>query len=57
MRHTFATIALKTGISAKVVSEHLGQSTIAITLHLYFRVALGIDREATDKISEAMFGE
>lgn len=57
VRHTYATIALKTGIPAKVVSEHLGHSTIAITLDLYSHVTPGIDREATDKISAAMFGE
>jgi len=57
VRHTYATIALKTGIPAKVVSEHLGHSTIAITLDLYSHVTPGIDREATDRISAAMFGE
>lgn len=57
VRHTYATIALKTGIPAKVVSEHLGHSTIAITLDLYSHVTPGIDRDATDRISAAMFGE
>lgn len=38
LRHTFATRALENGISAKVVQELLGHSTITLTLDLYTHV-------------------
>ena len=38
LRHTWATLALQTGIHPKVVSERLGQSTISITLDTYSHV-------------------
>jgi integrase len=57
VRHTYATIAMKMGEAPKVVSEHLGHSTIAITLDLYSHVTSSHDREATTRISAAMFGE
>ena len=35
LRHTWATLALEAGVSAKVESERLGHTGIAITLDLY----------------------
>ena len=35
LRHTWATLALEAGVPAKVVSERLGHTGIAITLDLY----------------------
>jgi integrase len=57
VRHTYATVALKAGIPAKVVSDHLGHSTIAITLDLYSHVSLGMDRDATDLLNSMWFGK
>ena len=44
VRHTYATLALKAGVHAKVVSERLGHSSIAITLDLYSHVTPGMAR-------------
>jgi len=38
LRHTWATIALQTGIHPRVVQERLGHSNIAITLQAYSHV-------------------
>ncbi|MDQ1633650.1 MAG: hypothetical protein QOJ32_459 [Frankiaceae bacterium] len=41
LRHTWATLALPAGINPKVVQEHIGHASVAITLDLYTHV----DRE------------
>ncbi len=45
-RHTYATIALKHGIPAKVVQERLGHSDIGVTLNIYSHVTPGLGRRA-----------
>lgn len=35
LRHTYATLALQSGVHPKIVSERLGHSTIALTLDVY----------------------
>jgi integrase len=47
LRHTAATLMLLERIPAKVVSETLGHSTIAITLNLYSHVLPEMQQEAT----------
>ena len=44
MRHSYATAALKAGISAKVISERLGHASVAFTLQTYGHVIPGMDR-------------
>jgi integrase len=51
LRHTFATRALEAGIPAKIVSEILGHSTVAITLDLYSHVSVDTKREAIEKMA------
>jgi integrase len=46
VRHSYATAALRAGISAKVVSERLGHASIAITLDTYSHVLPQADEEA-----------
>lgn len=50
-RHTWATLALSAGIPAKVVSERLGHSTVAITLDRYSHVVEGMDRDAAERVA------
>jgi integrase len=38
VRHSYATAALKAGISARVISERLGHASVAFTLQTYGRV-------------------
>ena len=56
LRHTFATRALEEGIAAKVVSDILGHSTVAITLDLYSHVLLETKRDAINRISKYTSG-
>lgn len=53
LRHPHATLLLLAGVNPKVVAEHLGRSTIVITLNTYSHVLPNMQQEATDKL-EAM---
>lgn len=44
-RHTWATLALSSGVHPKVVQERLGHSSIALTLDRYSHVVDGMDRD------------
>ena len=52
MRHSYATAALKAGISAKVISERLGHASVAFTLQTYSHVIPGMDREAAATVAD-----
>jgi integrase len=54
LRHTHATMLLKAGVSAKVVSERLGHASIAITLDTYSHVLPDMQDAAADAISAAL---
>lgn len=56
LRHTHATLLLKEGTHAKIVSERLGHATIAITLDTYSHVLPDMQREAAVGIERALFG-
>jgi integrase len=45
LRHTFATMLLRAGVSMKVVSDMLGHETIAITADIYTHVPEAMQRE------------
>jgi len=48
LRHTHATLLLKSGVPLKVVSERLGHSTPAFTMTVYQHVLPGMQRDAAD---------
>ena len=50
LRHTFATRALESGVSIKVVSEILGHASIQITLDTYSHVSEELQQDAMQKI-------
>jgi hypothetical protein len=52
VRHSYATAALKAGISAKVISERLGHASVAFTLQTYSHVIAGMDREAAATVAD-----
>lgn len=54
LRHTHATLLLKAGVSAKVVSERLGHASIAITLDTYSHVLPDMQDAAADAMSAAL---
>ncbi len=55
LRHTHATLALKTGVHPKVVSERLGHATVGVTLDLYSHVTPGIARDAAEAVAATIF--
>jgi integrase len=54
LRHTAATLALQQGVSAKVVQEMLGHSSITLTLGTYAHVLPPMRREAANRL-DALF--
>jgi integrase len=56
LRHTHATLALLAGIPAKVVSDRLGHSTVAITLDTYSHVLPALQEDAATKVAALVFG-
>jgi integrase len=56
LRHAHATSLLASGVNVKVVSERLGHSTTKMTLDVYSHALPTLQREAADRIDEAMRG-
>ncbi|MGH9155854.1 MAG: tyrosine-type recombinase/integrase, partial [Acidimicrobiales bacterium] len=56
LRHTYATIALRTGVDSETVSARLGHSTVAFTLDVYTKSVPQLDRDAAEKIADLIFG-
>jgi integrase len=57
LSHTHATLLLKEGTHAKIVSERLGHANIGITLDTYSHVLPGMQREAAESIDRALFSD
>jgi integrase len=55
LRHTHATLLLKDGTHAKIVSERLGHASIAITLDTYSHVLPDMQQQAAESIERALF--
>jgi integrase len=56
LRHTHATILLKQGVPLKVVSERLGHANPSFTLSVYQHVLPGMQADAANAFSAAVFG-
>lgn len=52
LRHTSATMMLRAGVPAKIVSERLGHATIGITLDLYSHVTGDMQADAAARMGE-----
>jgi integrase len=55
LRHTHASILLKAGVPAKVVSERLGHSSPAFTMTVYQHVLPGMQADAAAAFSAVVF--
>ena len=51
LRHTYATLALVSGIHAKIVSERLGHANIGITLDCYSHCLPTLSEEAATQVA------
>jgi len=56
-RHTWATLALASGVHPKVVQERLGHANIGTTLDRYSHVIEGMDRDAAETVAALISGE
>jgi integrase len=56
LRHTSATLMLASGVSPKVAAERLGHSDASLFTNLYSHVTPTMQRDAADRIGEALFG-
>ncbi|MBK7393810.1 MAG: site-specific integrase [Chloracidobacterium sp.] len=56
LRHTNATMLLASGVSAKVVAERLGHSSVVLTLDTYSHVLPAMQTDATNRLENMMFG-
>jgi integrase len=54
LRHTHATLLLKSGANPKVVTTRLGRSSVAFTLTTYAHVLPGQQQEAVENLSAAL---
>jgi integrase len=54
LRHLSATLLMEAGVSAKVVQERLGHSSISITLGIYSHVTPRLERAAADILDQAL---
>ncbi|MEX2375149.1 MAG: tyrosine-type recombinase/integrase, partial [Dehalococcoidia bacterium] len=54
LRHTYATAALRAGVSPEVLSQRLGHSDVSITLSLYAHVRPSDDRDAANLVATAI---
>lgn len=57
IRHTHATLLIKSGIHIKVVSERLGHASIRITMDTYGHVLPSLQQGAADEIENQLFKE
>jgi integrase len=54
LRHSAASFLLAAGTHTKVVQEHLGHSSYAITADIYSHVGPTLQREAADRLDQAL---
>lgn len=54
LRHTHATLLLRTGENAKVVQERLGHSNVSITLNLYGHVTPDMQTDSASKLEKLL---
>ncbi len=54
LRHSTASFLLAAGTHTKVVQEHLGHASYAITADIYSHVGPALQREAADRLDQAL---
>jgi integrase len=57
LRHTSATLMLESGVPPKVAAERLGHADATLFMNLYSHVTPTMQRDAADKLGQALFGE
>jgi integrase len=55
LRHSFATLALREGVPARLVSEQLGHASVAFTLDVYGHVLEETRSAGAERLSQLLF--
>jgi len=56
LRHSYATSALKAGLSPKVISERIGHANVGFFLETYAHVLKNDDRDAAEQAASFLIG-
>ena len=56
LRHSYATGALKAGVSPKILSERIGHADVGFFLQTYAHVITNDDREAAEQAASFLIG-
>jgi integrase len=56
LRHSFASLAMAAGAHVKAIADRLGHSSTKMTLDVYSHVLEPVERDATSRIEQAVFG-
>jgi integrase len=57
LRHSYATGALRAGVSPKVISERIGHANVGFFLQTYAHVLGNDDREAAEQAASFLLGD
>jgi len=57
LRHTWATLALVSGVHPKVVQERLWHTSISITLDIYSHVVPAMETDAAERVAALILGD
>jgi integrase len=57
LRHSYATGALKAGVSPKILSERIGHADVGFFLQTYAHVITNDDREAAEQAASFLIGD
>jgi integrase len=57
LRHTAAALAISTGVSAKVIQERLGHSSIVVTMDRYGHLLPGLDEKLANDLDQIARGQ
>ena len=52
IRHTYATLALDSGVTPKIVSDRIGHSDLSVTFQVYGHRSTGHDRDAAELVAK-----
>lgn len=56
LRHSYATAALRAGVSPEVLAKRLGHASVVVTLSIYAHVFEQDDQAAAERVADAIFG-
>jgi integrase len=56
LRHTYATLSIRAGVPAHIISRRLGHANVGITMTVYAHAFPSDDREAAERAAAFLFG-